>query len=103
MSPPQHLSVAELSRRTGVTEPTLYGWRNQARSSRRPMPVESHDAEQWKAQDKFAVVVGMMCLSGAERAEYCGRKSLYVEQIERWNKARLQANAIRVQPRLRRV
>lgn len=93
MSPPQNLSVAEVSRRTGISEPTLYGWRNQARSSGRPMPGESHDAEQWKAQDKFAVVVETMGLSEVERAEYCRRKGLYVEQIERWREACLQANA----------
>ena len=36
MSPPNNQTVAEVSKRTGVTEPTLYAWRNQARVAGNP-------------------------------------------------------------------
>lgn len=36
MLPPQNRSVAELARKTGITETTLYTWRKKARLSRRP-------------------------------------------------------------------
>ncbi len=93
MSPPQNLPTAEVSRRTGISEPTLYGWRNQARATGRAVPGDGSNAEDWSAQDKFAVVVETMGLAEAELAEYCRRKGLYVEQIERWREACLQANA----------
>lgn len=92
MSPPQNLPVAEASRRTGISEPTLYGWRHQARSSGRAVPGDGHNAEDWKPEDKFAVVVETMGLSEVERAEYCRGKGVYVEQVERWRQACLQAN-----------
>lgn len=93
MSPPQNLTVAQASRQTGISEPTLYSWRNQARASGRVVPGDGNDAEGWKAQDKFAVVVETMGLGEAELAEYCRRRGLYVEQVARWREACLQANA----------
>ena len=93
MSPPQNLPVTEVSRRTGISEPTLYGWRTQARATGRAVPGDGSNAEDWSAPDKFAVVVETMGLAEAELAEYCRRKGLFVEQIERWRQACLQANA----------
>ena len=79
MSPPKNLSVAEVSRQTGISEPTVYGWRNQARSEGRAVPGDGSNAEDWSAEDKFAAVVETMGLAEAELAEYCRNKSLYVE------------------------
>ncbi len=93
MSPPQNLPVSEVAHRTGISEPTLYGWRNQARSSGRVVPGDGSSAEDWKPEDKFAVVVETMGLAEAELAEYCRRKGLYVEQVERWRVACMHANA----------
>ena len=93
MSPPNNLAVAEVSRRTGISEPTLYAWRNQARAGGRAVPGDGSSAEDWNAQDKFAVVIETMGMAEAELAEYCRRKGLYVEQVERWRAACVQANA----------
>jgi len=93
MSPPRNLPVAEAARLTGISEPTLYGWRNEARATGRVVPGDGNNAEDWKAEDKFAVVVETVGLAQAELSEYCRRKGLYVEQIARWRQACLQANA----------
>lgn len=93
MSPPQNLSVAEVSRRTGVSEPTLYGWRNRARATGRAVPGDGNNAEDWKPEDKFAVVVETLGMAEAELAEHCRQKGLYVEQVRQWREACMQANA----------
>lgn len=93
MGPPQNLSVAEVSRRTGVTEPTLYAWRNQARAGGRPVPGDGSKPDDWKAEDKFSMVVETLGLAESELAEYCRRKGVFVEQILQWRSACMQANS----------
>jgi transposase len=80
MGPPQNLTVAEVAKRTGVTQPTLYAWRNQARSPGRAVPGDGSTAHDWKLEDKFTMVVETLGLAEAELAEYCRPKGLYVEQ-----------------------
>ena len=63
MSPPKNFSVAEVAGQTGISAPTLYGWRNQARAQGRAVPGDGNNAEDWKAEDKFAVVVETMGLA----------------------------------------
>ena len=65
MAPPNNLSVADVSARTGVTEPTLYAWRNQARAKGRPVPGDGSGPESWRPEDRFAVVVESMGLAEA--------------------------------------
>jgi transposase-like protein len=93
MGPPQNLPVAEVARRTGVTEPTLYAWRNQARAGGRVVPGDGSNASDWKPEDKFAMVVETLGLAEAELAEYCRRKGVYVEQIVQWRTVCMQANS----------
>lgn len=93
MGPPQNLPVAEVSRRTGVTEPTLYAWRNQARTGGRVVPGDGSNANDWRPEDKFAMVVETLGMAEAELTEYCRRKGLYVEQILQWRSACMQATS----------
>lgn len=93
MGPPQNLPVAEVAKRTGVTEPTLYAWRNQARAGGRAVPGDGSNAHDWKPEDKFAMVVETLGLADAELAEYCRRKGVYVEQILQWRSACMQATS----------
>jgi transposase-like protein len=93
MGPPQNLSVAEVAQRTGVTQPTLYAWRNAARSGGRPVPGDGSQPEDWKPEDKFAMVVETLGLADSELAEYGRRKGVFVEQILQWRSACMQATA----------
>ncbi|WP_421654871.1 IS3 family transposase [Microbulbifer harenosus] len=87
MMPPSAKSVAEVSRETGVSEPTLYNWRNQFREQGVAVPADPKNPEHWSGESKFAVILETAALNEAELAEYCRQKGLYVEQIQRWREA----------------
>jgi transposase-like protein len=93
MSAPENLSVAQVAARTGIPEATLYHWRNQARSQGLVVPGDGHNPEQWRSQNKFAVVIETAGLSEAELAGYCRKKGLHVEQVRAWRRACEGANA----------
>lgn len=93
MSPPNNMTVAQVSVRTGVTEPTLYAWRTQARDAGRAVPGDGGSPDGWRSEDKFAVVVETMGLAQAELAEYCRKKGLHVEQVTQWRATCMQANS----------
>lgn len=96
MLPPQSRSVAELSRETGITETTLYTWRNAARKGGAVMPGGGRNkAEEWDSASKFAVVLESASLNAVELADYCRGKGLFVEQVQAWRTACEQANAAR--------
>ena len=46
----------------------------------------------WSPEAKFAAVVETSALNEAELAEYCRRRGLYAEQVERWRAVCRQAN-----------
>ena len=87
--PPYNLTVAELSRIEGISEPTLYNWRIQARKEGRPVPGAKSKSEQWSAEAKLATVIETGPLSEAELSEYCRKKGLYPEQVRRWREESL--------------
>lgn len=84
MMPPNSQSVAQIHRDTGISEPTLYNWRNQYRQEGHAVPADSSSPENWSGQDKLAVVIETASLNEQELSEYCRKKGLYPEQIERW-------------------
>jgi|SRR5690554_2011667 len=87
MMPPNARSVAEVSRETGVSEPTLYNWRNQFRRQGVAVPADPKNPDQWSGESKLAVVIETAALNEEELAAYCRRKGLYVEQIQRWRES----------------
>ena len=93
MMPPHNTPIAELAAETGISHVTLYTWRRQARVEGIAVPADGKNPEKWSSEDKFAIVLEAASLNEAELAEYCRQKGLYVEQIEAWRKACLQANA----------
>ena len=92
MLPPNNLSIAELAKQEGISEATLYGWRQQARNTGQLMPNSDNSPEGWTSRDKFAAVLRTAGMSQAEVAEYCRQQGLYPEQLSLWRTACEQAN-----------
>jgi transposase len=92
MMPPNNESVSQLSKELGITEPTLYKWRSEARLAGNPAPGGGKSTEEWSSEDKFLVVMETYVMNESELAEYCRRKGLYKEQIASWRVVCLNAN-----------
>lgn len=92
MMPPKNESVLSISKETGLPEATLHKWKKQARAKGIAVPSGESEAERWSTQDKFLIVVETASLSEIEMAEYCRSKGLFVEQVEAWRDACMQAN-----------
>lgn len=89
MMPPNPVTVSQLVRETGVSDVTLYKWRKQYRERGFAVPADDTNPENWKPQDKLAVVIETASLNEAELGEYCRSKGLYPEQIQRWKESAL--------------
>ena len=87
MMPPNAQFVAQVSRETGVAEPTLYNWRNLFRQQGNAVPADPSNPENWSGENKLAVVIETAALNEEELAEYCRKKGLYAEQIARWRES----------------
>ena len=92
MMPPHSQAVSTISRETGLSEATLHKWRKQARTKGLAVPGGEQEVERWSTQDKFLIVVETSLLSEVELAEYCRSKGLFVEQVQAWRDACMQAN-----------
>lgn len=92
MMPPSNESVQSIARETGLAEATLYNWKKNAKAKGLPVPAGESESERWSTQDKFSIVVETASLSEIELAEYCRSKGLYVEQVQAWRDACMQAN-----------
>jgi transposase len=92
MMPPNNESAASISRETGLSEQTLYQWKRKARAKGFAVPAGESEPEKWTTKDKFLIVVETATLSEIELAEYCRQKGLFVEQVEAWRDACMQAN-----------
>ena len=87
MMPPNAMSVAQVSRDTGISDVTLYNWRNRFRHKGQAVPADPSNPENWSGENKLAVVIESTALNAEELAEYCRQKGLYVEQIAHWREA----------------
>ena len=92
MLPPNNRSIAALAEEEGISDATLYNWRQQARNEGRLMPDADNTPEGWTSRDKFAAVMETVAMSEAEIAEYCRQRGLYPEQLGAWRTACEQAN-----------
>ncbi len=90
--PPHNRTITSLAEEEGISTATLYNWRKAARQAGRLLPDNSAEPEGWSSRDKFNAVIETAALSEVELAEYCRRRGLYVEQIQRWRVSCEQAN-----------
>jgi transposase-like protein len=58
--PPLSLTMAEVSRREGVSEMSLSNWRKKVSSERSAVPEDKQFSESWSAEARFAVGKGSM-------------------------------------------
>jgi transposase-like protein len=92
MMPPINMPVSQISRESGISDVTLYKWRSELKNKGKPAPGNGQTADNWSAEDKFAVLLETGELNEAELSEYCRKKGLYVEQVEAWKVAAIKAN-----------
>ena len=92
MLPPHNRTIRQLGQEEGISEATLYNWRQEARNKGILMPDGNTGPEGWNARDKFAAVLESASLNEHELAEYCRKKGVYTEQLEQWRRACENAN-----------
>lgn len=92
--PPYNMTVTAVAQMEGISEATLYNWRNQAKTEGKPVPGAEKNSGQWPAEARLAVIVETATLSEAEIAEYCRKKGLYPVQITQWKQAFLQVTSV---------
>ncbi|MBD2870226.1 transposase [Paenibacillus arenilitoris] len=91
MLPPNNESVSRIAKESGLSETTLYKWKKAAKDQGMTMNGDV-SPERWNTREKFAIVIETASLSEIELAEYCRTKGLFVEQVEAWRDACMQAN-----------
>ncbi|QDX98819.1 IS3 family transposase [Pectobacterium carotovorum subsp. carotovorum] len=91
--PPYNMTVTAVAQLEGISEATLYNWRNQAKAEGKPVPGADKTTEQWPAEARLAVMVETATLTETELAQYCRKKGLYPEQISQWKQGFLQMSS----------
>src|SRR5690606_11686510 len=71
LMPPNAQSVAQVSRDIGVSDATLYKWRNQYRHRGSAVPADPSNPENWSGKNKLAVVIETASLNEEELSAYC--------------------------------
>lgn len=87
MMPSGNQSVANISRETGISAPTLYAWKKQFRDRGFVVPSKSTPPDRWDSKAKLAALIHTSLMNEAERSTYCREHGLYVEQLEAWKQA----------------
>ena len=85
--PPHNLTVAEVSRKEGISIKTLYHWRDKAKNEGHPVPGKTVTTDDWSAEAKLAVVIETASMSEAQLNQYCREKGLFREQVSSWKQA----------------
>jgi transposase-like protein len=89
MMPPNPVPVSQLVKETGVSDVSLYKWRNDYRNQGIAVPANQNKPDQWAAEDKLAVVIETASLNEVQLSEYCRSKGLYPEQVNEWKTSAL--------------
>lgn len=83
---PNRYTVSQISKEEGISDKTLYAWRNKARQSGVIMP-NNESPERWDRQTKFSVVLETQAMNTQELSAYCRKKGLYPKQVNEWRDA----------------
>lgn len=89
---PYNRTVNDVAAEEGISPATLYNWRKGARGRGRLLPNAAPTPDGWSSQEKFLAVLETAVMTEEDRAEYCRRRGLYPEQIDRWRASCEQAN-----------
>lgn len=87
LMPPSSRSVADVSRETGISAPSLYAWKKQFRDQGHLVPKKPGPPDQWDSKAKLAALVHTALMNEAERSAYCREHGLYTEQLDAWKLA----------------
>lgn len=90
--PPNNQPISKISKEEGISEQTLRNWKNQAISEGKAIPGTPSGSTRWNSQDKFLIVIETAKMSETELAEYCRKKGIYVEEVNAWKDACINAN-----------
>lgn len=94
MAGPRRVSASALSREVGVPQPTLSLWLKSAAivpavADEDEVKVRVGRPEDWKPEEKLAVVVEAASVSDAELGAWLRRKGLTEEHLQRWRETAL--------------
>lgn len=92
MLPPTNESISKISKEEGISEQTLYKWRSNVRANGIAAPGNDVLSDKWSTQDKFLIVVETAGMNETQLATYARQKGLYIEQIQAWKDACMNAN-----------
>ena len=92
MNGPDRIPIPQLAKQEGISTPTLYNWRNEARAAGQIMPDSDQAPDGWDSAAKFRAVLQAATLTEQERAAFCREQAILPEQLKRWTTACEQAN-----------
>ena len=82
-------SVLELAKTLGVSDKTLYNWKNKYQNKCTTMPNKEHKNTTFTAEQKLAAIIETAPLNQLQLSEYCRTKGIYPEQLKQWKEAAL--------------
>jgi len=90
--PPNAKTFAQASKDSGVPKSTIAHWKFTYRRRGSVVAKESLNPKDWSGEKKLSVIIETAALNEQELSEYCRKKGLYPEQIERWKQAAIAGN-----------
>ncbi|GAB1387430.1 hypothetical protein MASR1M59_25780 [Melaminivora sp.] len=84
LMPPMLRSVAQVSRDSGVSEPTLYAWKKRYQEQGAIVPARVTQPQGWDARSKLAALIQTAAMNETERSAWCRERGLYAEQLDTW-------------------
>ena len=82
---PGGTSVAEMSKETGISTPTLYSWLTKLKEEVQ-MSDQNRTPEEWTIAEKYAALLEVAALSPEEQGEWLRRNGLHTEHLTQWKK-----------------